>query len=163
MLKRCCTVSLNATILGQIISFVLFVWFCMQYVWPPIMAVIEKRQQEISEGIASAERAKKDLQAAQVHAADHLKAATEAAKLLIEQAHTRKLQIMDAAKAEAIQEHNKIVAQAKAEIISECKRAREELRKQVVMLAITCTEKIIERSVDEATNRDIIDKLITEL
>ncbi|ETJ20958.1 F0F1 ATP synthase subunit B, partial [Escherichia coli] len=29
--------NLNATILGQAIAFVLFVLFCMKYVWPPLM------------------------------------------------------------------------------------------------------------------------------
>lgn len=53
--------NMNATILGRAIAFVIFVWFCMKYVWPPLMAAIEKRQKEISDGLASAERAKKDL------------------------------------------------------------------------------------------------------
>jgi len=156
-------VNLNATILGQAIAFVLFVLFCMKYVWPPIMAAIEKRQKEIADGIASAERAKKDLELAQVSAADHLKTAKAEAQALIEQANKRKSQIMDEAKAEAEHVRNKIMAQAQVEIEAECKRAREELRKQVAMLAIAGAKKIIERSVDEAANRDIVDKLVAEL
>ncbi|MCP1065945.1 F0F1 ATP synthase subunit B [Serratia symbiotica] len=155
--------NLNATILGQAIAFVLFVWFCMKYVWPPIVATIEKRQKEIADGLASAERAKKDLDLAQANAANHLKTAKAEAQALIEQANKRKAQIMDEAKAEVEQERNKIVAQARAEIEAECKRAGEELRKKVAMLAIACAEKIIERSVDEAANSDIVDKLVAEL
>ncbi|NIG62739.1 MAG: F0F1 ATP synthase subunit B [Serratia symbiotica] len=155
--------NLNATILGQAIAFVMFVWFCMKYVWPPIMAAIEKRQKEIADGLALAERAKKDLALAQANAADHLKTAKAEAQELIEYANKRKAQIIDEAKAEAEQERNKIVAQAQAKIKAECKRAREELRKQVAMLAIAGAEKIIERSVDEAANSDIIDKLVAEL
>lgn len=154
--------NLNATILGQAIAFVLFVWFCMKYVWPPIMAAIEKRQKEIADGLASAERAK-DLDLAQANATDQLKTAKAEAQVIIEQANKRKAQIMDEAKAEAEQERNKIVAQAQAEIEAERKRAREELRKQVAMLAIAGAEKIIERSVDEAANSDIVDKLVAEL
>ena len=133
--------NMNATILGQAIAFVIFVWFCMKYVWPPLMAAIEKRQKEISDGLASAERAKKDLDLAQANATDQLKKA----------------------KAEAEQERTKIVAQAQAEIDAERKRAREELRKQVAILAVAGAEKIIERSVDEAANSDIVDKLVAEL
>lgn len=155
--------NLNATILGRAIAFVLFVWFCMKYVWPPIMAAIEKRQKEIADGLASAERAKKDLDLAQANATDQLKTAKAEAQVIIEQANKRKAQIMDEAKAEAEQERNKIVAQAQAEIEAERKRAREELRKQVAMLAIAGAEKIIERSVDEAANSDIVDKLVAEL
>ena len=153
----------NATILGQAIAFVLFVWFCMKYVWPPIMAAIEKRQKEISEGLSSAERAKKELDLAQADATDQLKKAKAEAQVIIEQANKRKAQIVDEAKTEAEQERNKIVAQAKAEIDAERQRAREELRKQVGILAIAGAEKIIERSVDEAANSDIVDKLVAEL
>jgi F-type H+-transporting ATPase subunit b len=156
-------VNLNATILGQAIAFILFVWFCMKYVWPPIMDAIEKRQKEIADGLSSAERAKKDLDLAQANATDQLKKAKADAQVIIEQANKRKAQIIDEAKVEAEQERNKIVAQAQAEIDAERKRAREELRKQVATLAIAGAEKIIERSVDEAANSDIVDKLVAEL
>jgi F-type H+-transporting ATPase subunit b len=156
-------VNLNATILGQAIAFILFVAFCMKYVWPPIMAAIEKRQKEVSEGLASAERAKKDLDLAQATATDQLKKAKEEAQVIIEQANKRRAQILDEAKAEADAERNKIVTQAQAEIDAERKRAREELRKQVALLAVAGAEKIIERSVDEAANSDIVNKLVAEL
>ncbi|CDH00468.1 F0F1 ATP synthase subunit B [Xenorhabdus bovienii] len=155
--------NINATILGQAIAFVLFVLFCMKYVWPPIMAAIEKRQKEITDGLASAERAKKNLDLAQANATDQLKKAKADAQAIIEQANKQKAQIIDDAKTEAELERNKIVAQAQAEINAERKRAREELRKQVAMLAIAGAEKIIERSVDEAANSDIVDKLVAEL
>lgn len=155
--------NLNATILGQAIAFVLFVLFCMKYVWPPLMAAIERRQKEIADGLASAERAKKNLDIAQAEATDHLKQAKVEAQAIIEQANKRKAQVVDEAKAEAEAERNKILAQAQAEIDAERKRAREELRKQVAMLALAGAEKIIERSVDEAANSDIVDKIVAEL
>ena len=155
--------NLNATILGQAIAFVLFVLFCMKYVWPPIMAAIEKRQKEIADGLSSAERAKKDLDLAQANATDQMKKAKAEASALIDQANKQRAQIIDEAKAEAEVERSKIIAQAQAEIDAERKRAREELRKQVAMLAIAGAEKIIERSVDEAANSDIVDKLVAEL
>ncbi len=155
--------NINATILGQAIAFILFVLFCMKYVWPPIMAAIEKRQKEIADGLASAERAKKDLDLAQADATDQLKKAKADAQEIIEKANKHRALILEEAKTEAEQERNKIVAQAQAEIDAERKRAREELRKQVAMLAVAGAEKIIERSVDEAANSDIVDKLVAEL
>ena len=139
--------NLNATILGQAIAFVLFVLFCMKYVWPPLMAAIEKRQKDLAKASAT----------------DQLKKAKAEAQVIIEQANKRRSQILDEAKAEAEQERTKIVAQAQAEIEAERKRAREELRKQVAILAVAGAEKIIERSVDEAANSDIVDKLVAEL
>ncbi|MCC8366689.1 MULTISPECIES: F0F1 ATP synthase subunit B [unclassified Xenorhabdus] len=155
--------NINATILGQAIAFVLFVLFCMKYVWPPIMAAIEKRQKEIADGLASAERAKKNLDLAQANATDQLKKAKADAHAIIEQANKQRAQMIDDARAEAELERSKIVAQAHAEVEAESKRVREELRKQVALLAIAGAEKIIERSVDEAANSDIVDKLVAEL
>ncbi|GAA0484156.1 MULTISPECIES: F0F1 ATP synthase subunit B [Tatumella] len=155
--------NINATILGQAIAFILFVAFCMKYVWPPIMAAIEKRQKEVADSLASAERAQKDLDIAQANASEQLKKAKEDAQVIIEQANKRRAQILDEAKAEAEAERHKIVAQAQSEIDAERKRAREELRKQVALLAVAGAEKIIERSVDEAANSDIVDKLVAEL
>ncbi|MGK2888405.1 MAG: F0F1 ATP synthase subunit B [Candidatus Malihini olakiniferum] len=155
--------NINSTIFGQAIAFVLFVWFCVKFVWPPLMAAIEKRQKEIADGLASAERAKKDLNLAQANATDQLKKAKAEAQVILEQANKRRAKILDEAKAEAEAERNKIVAQAQTEIEAERKRAREELREQVAMLAIAGAEKIIERSVDEAANSDIVDKLVAEL
>lgn len=82
--------NMNATILGRAIAFILFVWFCMKYVWPPLMAAIEKRQKEIADGLASAERAKKDLDLAQANATDQLKKAKAEAQVIIEQANKRR-------------------------------------------------------------------------
>nr|WP_249213531.1 F0F1 ATP synthase subunit B [Tatumella sp. JGM118] len=141
----------------------MFVAFCMKYVWPPIMAAIEKRQKEVADSLASAELAKKELDIAQANASDELKKAKENAQVIIEQANKRRGQILDEAKAEAETERNKIIAQAYSEIDAERKRAREELRKQVALLAVAGAEKIIERSVDEAANSDIVDKLVAEL
>ena len=155
--------NLNATILGQAIAFVLFVLFCMKFVWPPIMAAIEKRQKEIADGLSSAERAKKDLDLAKADAGEQLAKAKAEAQVIIESANKQRTQMIEDAKAEAEQERSKIVAQAQSELDAERKRAREELRKQVAMLAIAGAEKIIERSVDEAANSDIVDKLVAEL
>ncbi|HCH50238.1 F0F1 ATP synthase subunit B [Escherichia coli] len=155
--------NLNATILGQAIAFVLFVLFCMKFVWPPIMAAIEKRQKEIADGLSSAERAKKDLDLAKADAGEQLAKAKAEAQVIIESANKQRTQMIEEAKAEAELERSKIVAQAQSELDAERKRAREELRKQVAMLAIAGAEKIIERSVDEAANSDIVDKLVAEL
>lgn len=155
--------NLNATILGQAIAFVLFVLFCMKYVWPPIMAAIEKRQKEIANGLSSAERAKKNLDLAKADATERLRKAKAEAQIIIEQANKQRVQMIEEAKVEAEAERNKIVAQAQIEIDAKRKRVREELRKQVAMLAISGAEKIIERSVDVAANSDIVDKLVNEL
>jgi len=156
-------VNINATLLGQAIAFALFVWFCMKYVWPPLMAAIEKRQKDIADGLAAADRAAKDLNLAQANASDKLKEAKKAAAEIIEQANKRKNQILEESQIEAQAERQKILDQGRAEIETERNRTRDELRKQVAVLAIAGAEKILERSIDKNAHQDILDEITAKL
>ncbi|MDO6619067.1 MULTISPECIES: F0F1 ATP synthase subunit B [unclassified Shewanella] len=155
--------SINATLLGQAISFALFVWFCMKFVWPPLMNAIEERQKKIADGLADAGRAAKDLELAQAKANEQLKEAKATANEIIEQANKRKAQIVEEAKMEADTERAKIIAQGQAEIENERNRVKDDLRKQVATLAITGAEKILQRSIDPEAHSDIVNKLVAEI
>ena len=155
--------NINATLIGQAIAFAMFVWFCMKFVWPPLMKAIEDRQKTIADGLTQAERAEKHLELAQAKATDKLKEAKVQAAEIVEQANKRHAQIVEEAKTEGETERNKIIAQGAAEIDAERNRAREDLRHQVSILAIAGAEKIIKRSIDKEANSDIIDKLVAEL
>lgn len=155
--------NINATLLGQAISFTMFVVFCMKYVWPPIMQAIEERQKKIADGLAAAERAAKDLNLAQANASDQLKEAKRAAADIIEQANKRKAQIIDEARSEAQVERENILSQGRAELDAEQIRVRDELRKQVAELAVIGAEKILERSIDAKAHKDILDNITAKL
>ncbi len=155
--------NINATLLGQAIAFAIFVWFCMKYVWPPLMAAIDERQKKIADGLSAAERAEKDLDLAKANASERIKEAKQAAAEVIEQANKRKSQILDEARDEALVERNHLIAQAEAEIESLRIRARDDLRKQVATLAVAGAEKILERSIDKDAHKDILDSITAKL
>jgi F-type H+-transporting ATPase subunit b len=155
--------NINATLIGESIAFIVFVIFCMKFVWPPIMAAIEDRQKTIADGLAASDRAAKDLELAQAKAAEQLKEAKAQAAEIIEAAKKREAQMIDEAAEKAQAEREKIIASGHAEIESERNRAKEELRKQVSALAVAGAEKILERSIDESAHADILDKLVAEL
>ena len=155
--------NLNATIIGQSIAFAFFVWFCMKYVWPPIVGVLEERAKKISDGLQAAERAEKDLALAQEKSTEQMKEAKQEAAAIIEQANKRAAQIVDEAKEQARAEGQRIMAGANAEIEQEVKRAKQQLREQVAAIALAGAEKILEKSVDKAANEEMLDKLANEL
>lgn len=155
--------NINATLIGELIAFLVFVLFCMKYVWPPIIGAIEARQQKIADGLAATDRAEQDLRLAQEKAKQQLVEAKAQASALIDQAKKREAQIIDEAAMKAQAEREKILAQAKAEVEAERIRAKEELRKQVAALAVAGAERILQRSIDEAAHSDILEKLVTEL
>ena len=155
--------NLNATIIGQLIAFAVFVMFCMKYVWPPITAILEERQKKIAEGLEAAERAQRDLNLAQNKAADELRAAKQQGAELIEQANKRANQIIDEAKDKARLEGQRLIAAAQAEIEMETQRAREALRAQVAAIAVAGAEKILGHAIDQADNEELMNKLAAEL
>ncbi|MCC5452322.1 F0F1 ATP synthase subunit B [Rheinheimera sp. UJ51] len=155
--------NLNATLIGELIAFVVFVLFCMKFVWPPLSNAIEARQKKIADGLTASDRAEKDLALAQDKAKDQLKDAKAQAAEIIDQAKKREAKMLDEAVAKASAERDNILAQAKTEIEAERNRLREDLRKQVAALAVAGAEKILQRSIDEAAHADILEKLVQEL
>ncbi|GAB2698176.1 F0F1 ATP synthase subunit B [Aliiglaciecola aliphaticivorans] len=155
--------NINFTLIGELIAFIFFVWFCMKYVWPPIMGAIEDRQQKIADGLAASERGEKDLELAQQKASEQLKEAKAQAAEIIEQAKKRANQIVDEETQKGHSEREKIIAQGQTEIEAERNRVKEDLRKQVAVLAVAGAEKILAREIDAAAQSDIVEKLVAEL
>lgn len=155
--------NLNATLIGQIIAFAFFVWFCVKFVWPPIISAIETRQKEIADALASAEEAKQEQSNIQEQAEKEISNAKEEAQQIVDLANKRRNEILESVTAEAEAEKARIIEQGYAEVESERKRVQEELRQKVSALAVAGAEKIVGRNVDAAANNDIIDKLVSEL
>ncbi|MGF1737805.1 F0F1 ATP synthase subunit B [Photobacterium satsumensis] len=155
--------NLNATMLGQAISFVIFVWLCMKYVWPPVTALLDERQRVIAEGLSHSEYAAKELELAKANGANLLDDAKQQASGLVEQGNKRRAQIIEDAKLEAEQEKARIIAAGQTELESERNRIREELRHEMTELVIESAEKLINRQLDTDANRALVNKIITDL
>lgn len=155
--------DLNATIIGQSIAMIVFVWFCMKFVWPALMGMIEERQNQIADGLAAAEKGARSLEVAEVEKTKLLDEARGQAREIIDQANTRANGIVDEARGMADQERERILTSAQAEVEQEVNRAREELRGQVATLAIAGAEKIISREIDESAHQGLLDKLAAEI
>lgn len=155
--------SINATLLGQMITFALLVWFTMKYVWPPLMQALEERKKKIAEGLAAADKGKQDLENAEKRAKGLLKEAKEQAAEIVNLAQKRANEVMDESKHAAKQEGQRIVATAKAEIDREVQAVKEGLRQQVSSLALGAAEQILKKEVDENRHKEVLDNLGKQL
>jgi F-type H+-transporting ATPase subunit b len=151
------------TLLGQSIAMLVFVWFCMKYIWPPILNAIEERQAQIEEGLAAADKGQESLVKAAAEADEIVAEARKQATGILDQAHTRANEIVSDGKADGVKERDRQLSAAKAEIEQEANRAREELRGQVSAIAIASAEKILNREIDGKAHDDILGKLAQEL
>ena len=155
--------NINLTLIGQSITFVFFVIFVMKYVWPPLVAALDERKKTIADGLAAAEKGKHDGELAQQHVHEILKEAKEKAQEIISQAEKRASEIIEESKETARAEGERIIAAANAEIEQEVNRAREQLRGQVVTLAVSGAEKVLKREIDEKANEDLLKDLVAQL
>lgn len=155
--------EINITLLGQMITFAVFVWFTMRYVWPPIMRAMKARQQRISEGLEAAEQGKKELELAQHKSTEIIREAKLEASQIVEQANNRAAQILEEAKEDARQESQKILNRAHQEVEQMTLTAKEELRNELSSLVVDGAEKVVEKEIDPKTHQKMLDELVAEL
>ena len=155
--------NFNWTLIGQSLTFFVFVWFCAKYIWPPIVTAMRERQEAIAEGLASSERAAKDLELAQDHATEQLREAKDEGQQIIEQARGRATQMIDEAKNDARLEGERIKEAARAEVEQEVNRAKEVLRGQVAALALTGAEKVLGSTIDADKHGELLNQLAADL
>lgn len=155
--------SINATLIVQMIVFLILVWFTMKFVWPPIVAALDERAKKIAEGLSAADRAKADLAAANKRVEQQLSAARDDAAKRLADAERLAQQLVEEAKSRAAEEGAKIIAAAKAEAAQESVKAREALREQVAGLAVKGAESILRREVNAAVHAELLARLKSEL
>ena len=155
--------NITLTLFAQTLTFVVFVWTCRRFLWPPLVNAMRERQRTIGEGLAASERAEKDLQLAQERAAEQLREAKDEAREIIEQARLRAALMIEEAKKDARTEGERQKESARAEIEQEVNRARENLRTQVAALALAGAERILQSSIDRDRHAQLLDKLAAEL
>ena len=155
--------NINLTLVVQMLVFAVFVWFTMKFVWPPLVKALDERQEKIADGLAAAERGRRELELAQHRAKDEMKNAKVQSAEIVDKANRRAGQIIDEAKEDARAEVQQMAKIAQEHIAQEVNRAKDGLRKQVAALAVTGAEKILMREIDATANRALLDQLIEEI
>ncbi len=155
--------DLNLTLLGQMITFVIFIWFTMKFVWPPVVKAMKDRQDKIAAGLAAAEQGEQALQVAKQQIAGQMQEAKIEAAKMLEQAQQRATHIVEESKNHARQEGERLLQLAQDEIKREYSQAKNELVKEISSIAIVGAEKILGREVDQASNDRLVDDLIKQI
>ena len=155
--------NFNATLIGQIISFAVFAWFCTKFIWPVIIKALDDRQAKIADGLAAAEKGQHELELAEKRATEILREGKEKSKEFNDQAQKRHDEIVDGAKDDAREEGKRILTAARAEIEQDRQEAKETLRAEVSVLAIAGAEQILMREVDKNAHNEVLDKISASL
>jgi F-type H+-transporting ATPase subunit b len=156
-------VNINATLLGQMITFAVLVWFTMKYVWPLLMQAMAERQARIAEGLAAAEKGRHELELAEGRAKELLREGRQHAAEIMTHAQKRANEIVEEAKANARIEGERILESTRSQISQDIQQAREKLKQEVGRLAITAAQQILMREVDPSAHKEILQKLGAQL
>lgn len=155
--------NINATLIAQLIVFLILVGFTMKYVWPPIVKALDERAQKIADGLSAADKAKADLAVANKRVEEQLSSARNDAAQRLADAERLAHSMVEDAKSRAIEEGAKIVAAARAEAEQESIKVRETLREQVAALVVRGAEQILRREVDARVHAELLGRLKVEL
>lgn len=155
--------SINATLIAQMITFGVLIWFTMKFIWPPLTKAMDERSKKIADGIAAGEKGARALQDASLKSDEALKAARTQAQEILAAANKQAAQLVDQARSQAKAESDRIASAARDEVGREVARAREELRKQVGELAVAGASKILKREIDAKAHAELLDELATRV
>lgn len=155
--------NVTATLIGQILTFAVLVWFVKAVLWEPMLKVLEDRKRRVADGLEAAERGQHEHELAEKRAKERLQEAKQQAAEIISQAQKRAGEIVEDAKASALDEGERIKASAQADIDQERNRAKEQLRQQVASIALAGAERILEREIDAAAHRAVLEELASEI
>ncbi len=155
--------NLNATILGQMVSFAILVWLTLKFVWPPLVEAMRERREKIAEGLAAAEKGNKALEEASTETERLIREAREQASEIIAQANRRSTEMVEEAKTEARREGERLLENARAQMEQDVARARAELRQEVAELTVMGAGQILGREVDAKAHGELLDRLAKEL
>lgn len=155
--------NINLTLFGQLLSFVLFVWFTMKFIWPPIVKALEERKAKIADGLAAGERGQHEQQLAQQRAKEQLVEAKKQAAEIVVKAEKRAAEIVEEAKGDARTEGERLLKAAQAEIEQETNKVREQLRGKVAELAVVGAEKILRKEINAEAHNDIVDAVANQI
>lgn len=155
--------DINATLLGEMLTFAVLVWATMKYIWPPLMQVMQERQQKIAAGLEAAQRGQQALELAQKTSTQQLQEAKSRAIVILDKANQQANNLIEASKSKAQDECAKIFTQAKLDMEQEIDKTKKELRQQTATLVIAATEKILQQKINQTTQQKLIDQLIAEI
>ena len=155
--------SINATLIIQMIVFAILVWFTMKFIWPPITAALDERAKRVADGLSAADKAKAELAQANKRVEEQLSAARNDAAQRLADAERLAQSMVEEAKGRANDEGAKIIAAARAEAEQESTKAREALREQVAALAVKGAESILKREVNAGVHAELLGRLKAEL
>ena len=147
-----------------LLAFLVVFLILKKFAWKPILATLNDREKSIADSIASADKVRQEMESMKSENEQLLNQAREERSLMLKEAKDTKDKIVNDAKSQAIEEANKIMADARAQIQNEKMAALTDVKNQMGKLVIEVSEKVLRRELaDKNVQNDYISKLANEI
>lgn len=146
----------------QTIAFLILLWFLKKFVYPSLVAMLDRREKMIAESTKAALEAEKNAAAAEEKTAKMIKKARAEADEMLEGAKTEAGNIVDTAEKKSRERAEQIVKDAEAEIARNVDVARKALRQETIDLVAEATEKVVGKTVTDKVDKKIVAGAVKE-
>jgi F-type H+-transporting ATPase subunit b len=151
------------SLLAQLINFTLLMVLLSVLAYKPLLRVMDERRKRIQEGLEAAEESKNRLSETEKEVARELEKARQEGQALISQAQQMSSRIQEEGQTQARAEAEQLLERARSEIQMERDSAIAELRREFASLTIIAAERVIRRSLDQETHRQLIEEVLAEV
>lgn len=155
--------DINATLLAEILAFLIMLGLLARYAYPPIIRVAEERQRKVEEGVRAAEEAERLRQRVAEEREQILAEVRQEAREILARTHREATADGDAFRNNARKESAAILEKARADIDAERDRAIQELRAQVGNLVVEAATKVLGQAIDDKTHQRLIEESIASV
>ncbi|HUY10505.1 MAG TPA: F0F1 ATP synthase subunit B [Candidatus Dormibacteraeota bacterium] len=155
--------SLNLTFPVEIVVFLALLYLLARYVFPPIVKALDARKQQISQALAEAEAARREVDEARQKEKTDLADARRQAQEILDKAQKLGEELRDELRQKGREEQEAMLTRARAELAQEREQAVSQLRRQVADLVLSATQKILEEELDPKRQRRLIDEALAEV
>lgn len=132
-------------LIWTLLAFLIVFFILKKFAWPAIVGGLKKREETITEALATAEKVKAEMAQMKNENEALLASAREERAKLLKEARETKDRIINEAKEQAKTEANKIVTEAQAAINAQKMAALTDVKNQVGKLVIEVSEKILRK------------------
>lgn len=156
-------VNINATLIAQILNFLVLVFVLAKFAYKPLLGVMEERKNKIASDLEAAEKAKADAETVKSEYAAKLADARQEAQAIIDNARKTAQAAHDKIMADTKAEQEQLIAAAKETIALEKQKSLDDIRAQVISLSMIAAGKIVEQKLSSEEDKKLAGEIVDSI
>ena len=150
-------------IIAQVLSFFLLLFLLKIFAWKKILGLLDQRKEKISSELGEIENAKLEIAQLKADYESKISLISEEAKVKINEAIQEAKEINAQMRKKAHEEAQNIITDARNQVKYEVSKAQEQLKDQIVDIALGAAKIVIQDNLTGEGDRKIVEAFIKEI